>query len=201
MIRDPAEFNENCLRDWLFAALHSYFSPKTKIIGESAAGDFHVGMFERMFHIHKEAKLEYLVGDDHRISHKCDLLLSLTNPKMSRTPILNVEIKYKSSVTDAFKARAYDQQHLKRDHKFLFGVLAYVKPKKSSISFKHAQVISYPFDGFVFVGETEMVQLEKWDPLFGAFENRMKAIASDPNVPAVGLIETGKKPKFPWTSE
>jgi hypothetical protein len=104
-------------------------------------------------------------------------------------PILNVEIKFRSAVTDAFKARAYDQIHLKRAYPHLLGVLAYAKPQHSGISFDQARQVCNAFDFFVFVREEDVYVGSVWNPLVECFYNRMESVAKDPSIPAVPIKE------------
>lgn len=141
-------------------------------------------LFERCFVLEKEVGLPYSVGGDGTLSHKSDLLLSIMNNKMHLTPVMNVEIKFRSCVSDAFKARAYDQMHLKQAYPRLLGLLVFVKPKRSGISPGRARLIAYPFDLFFTAKEQELSTQETWESLYKVFEDRMRSVAADPAVEA-----------------
>jgi hypothetical protein len=142
-----------------------------------------------MFDIQKEAELKYYVSADRELSHKCDLVLAVLGQKLHYVPILNVEIKFRSAVTDAFKARAYDQIHLKRAYPHLLGVLAYAKPQSSGISFEQAKQVCNAFDFFVLVREEDLYGGSVWNPLVECFYKRMESAAKDPSILAVSIKE------------
>ena len=169
--------------------LYSYFRSKTSLIYSYDSGSFRVSLFERMFDIQKEAQLKYYVSAEQELSHKCDLVLSIWGQKLLYMPILNVEIKFRSAVTDAFKARSYDQIHLKRAYPHLLGVLAYAKPQHSGISFDQARQVCNAFDFFVFVEEEDLYGGSVWNPLVECFYKRMESASKDPSIPAVSIKE------------
>jgi len=169
--------------------LYAYFRSKTSLLLYHDTDSFRVSLFERMFDIQKEAELKYYVTPDRQLSHKCDLVLAVWDQKLHYEPVLNVEIKFQSAVTDAFKARSYDQIHLKRAYPHLLGVLAYPKPKHSGISFEHAKQVCNAFDFFVFVHEEDLYGTSAWNPLIECFYERMENAAKDPSIPAVSIEE------------
>ena len=169
--------------------LYSYFRSRTSFILYHDRDSFRVSLFERMFDIQKEAELKYYVSPDRELSHKCDRVLSIWEQKLHYVPILNVEIKFRSSVTDAFKARSYDQIHLKRAYPHLLGVLAYAKPQHSGISFDQARRVCNAFDFFVFVREEDLYGGSVWNPLIECIYKRMESVAKDPSIPAVLVKE------------
>jgi hypothetical protein len=173
----------------IYAELYSRFSSKTSFIGKRGETGFYATVFERWFELEREAELSYGLASGELLRHKCDLVLSIRNPKLSLPPILNIELKFRSPVSDAFKARAYDQQHLKRAYPYLFGLLAYVKPARSGISFEQARRIAYSFDVFVFVREAELSQTGVWEPLIKLVENRMAGASKDPRIQSILMQE------------
>jgi hypothetical protein len=142
-----------------------------------------------MFDFQKEAELKYYVSPERELSHKCDFVLSIWGQELRYVPILNVEIKFRSSVTDAFKARSYDQIHLKRAYPHLLGVLAYAKPQHSGISFDQARQVCSAFDVFVFVQEEDLFGGSDWNPLVECFCKRMESAAKDLLIQAVSIEE------------
>jgi hypothetical protein len=187
---------EDALRDWIFSRLHEYFSAKTEISANPSDHQIELVLFERGFVLQKEASLAYAVAGNNpentaTLSHKCDLLLSVFNNKMQLCPVLNVEVKYRSCVSDAFKARAYDQIHMKQTYQHLRGLLVFIRPQAGGISTNRARLISYPFDLFWIAAERDLLKHEVWDALFETFENRMKAVAASPEIktPAVRVSE------------
>jgi hypothetical protein len=100
-----------------------------------------------------------------------------------------VEVKFRSAVTDAFKARSYDQIHLKEAYPHLLGSLAYAKPQHSGISFEQAKQVCSAFDFFFFVREEDLYGGAVWNPLVQCFYERMENAAKDPSIPAVSIEE------------
>ena len=186
--------NEKWLQEWIFVELYAHFRRKASLVQYREDGSFSYSRFDRMFMIDKEAELEYCSGGGRGSTHKTDLLLSIFNPQVHWTPILNVEIKYKSSVTDAFKARAYDQINLKRGYPDIRGVLAYVKPQNSGISFEQCKQICGCFDCFVLVAERDLYEDSVWKSLIEYFDLRMESVAKDAQFPAVKIEETSGQP-------
>lgn len=173
------------MRDWIFARVHRHFSAKTGINEGPSGRQFQLILFERGFVLEKEGRLTYAAEGQtgaKTLSHKSDLLLSVFDKKMRLSPVFNVEVKYRSCVSDAFKARAYDQIHLKQTYPHLVGLLIFVKPHTGGVSIERARLISYPFDAFWTVAEVDLSREEIWSPLFELFENRMKAVAADPQI-------------------
>jgi hypothetical protein len=171
---------EKVLGDSLFVDLCTYFSSLPETVGEiEVEGSKRVGItvHQRRFSIEKEGPLSYDI-DGHSISHKSDFVMGVLNSKFKLTPVLNIEIKHRSCVSDAFKARSYDQFHLKKSHPFLFGVLVYVKPSGSGISFEQARKIGYLFDVFIPVEESELDGPEPWQLVCRAVDSRMRGVAN-----------------------
>jgi hypothetical protein len=97
---------EDSLRDWIFERLHRRFSSETEITKENSGEQFPLILFERGFVLQKEASLQYTVEGtaSATLSHRSDLLLCVFNRKMQLCPVLNVEIKYRSCVSDVQSA-------------------------------------------------------------------------------------------------
>jgi hypothetical protein len=169
------------LRDRVFSSLHSHFSEKQT--GEASLSDrLQFLRFERWFILEKEAPLRYSIGTGATLSHKSDLLLSVMNNKMGLTPVMNVEIEFRSCVSDAFKARAYDQIHLKKAYPHLLGLLVFIRPNRGGISSELAKLIGYPFDLFLTAKEKDLPKGEMWGTLSEIFEDRMRGVAADPTI-------------------
>lgn len=58
-----------------------------------------------------EGALEYSLPDGRKLSHKTDILLTVAQGRR-----IAVELKFLSTVSDQFKARAYDMRHIKQTH-------------------------------------------------------------------------------------
>jgi hypothetical protein len=84
-------------------------------------------------------------------------------------------------VTDAFKARAYDQINLKQGYPHIRGLLTYVKPIHSGISFEQGREICECFDCFVFIPEQDLYVDSVWKSLIEYFDLRMESVAKDPH--------------------
>jgi hypothetical protein len=181
---DDLNGREDRLRDTIFSRLHSHFLTKTQIDDDPLGKRLQFSLFERWFVLEKEIGLPYSVGTDGSLSHKSDLLLSVMNKNMHFAPVMNVEIKFRSCVSDAFKARAYDQIHLKRSYPLMTGLLIFIKPRRGGISAKQARMIGYPFDLFFTAKEEELADREVWGKLCVIFEERMRFVAQDPTVEA-----------------
>jgi len=180
---------EDALRDLMFARLGIHFSAMSDTSESRADERLAWTLFERGFLLEKEACLNYATEASGvlSLSHKSDLLLSVFSKKMRLCPVLNVEIKYRSCVSDAFKARAYDQMHLRRCYSSLLGLLVFVKPRTGGISIRRARLISYPFDRFWTINEGDLSKESAWDALFDIFENRMKDVAADPQIDSLPI--------------
>ena len=94
-------------------------------------------------------------------------------------------------MTDAFKARAYDQINLKQGYPHIQGLLTYVKPIHSGISFEQAREICECFDCFVFIPEQDLYVYSVWKSLIEYFDLRMESVAKDPQFPAVRIEKIG----------
>lgn len=61
---------------------------------------------------------------------------------------ISIEVKFRSSVTDQFKARSFDAFHLKKEYgKKILTILVYVKAERG-LSIQKANEISHWFDVF-----------------------------------------------------
>lgn len=91
-----------------------------------------------------EGVVDYQLPSGRLVSHKSDILVSASGS----TKLVSIEVKYKSAVTDQFKARAYDARHMKREHGgSILTVLLFAKAG-TGISVDRARDFSYEFDRF-----------------------------------------------------
>ena len=91
-----------------------------------------------------EGAIQYRVPSGRSMSHKSDILAS----RIGSVRQVSIEIKYRSAVTDQFKARAYDAAHMKREHGgAVLTALLYAKAD-TGISIDRARDICYEFDRF-----------------------------------------------------
>ena len=94
--------------------------------------------------LESEGAVRYGLPSGRCLSHASDILV--TRPGSDKQ--VSIEIKYRSAVTDQFKARAYDAAHMKRTHgDKILTVLLFAK-SNTGISIDHARAISYEFDCF-----------------------------------------------------
>ncbi len=184
-----ADRTEECVSKFAFELISEHLSKVWSAHKEEVENKLIFIASERVFVLHTEGGLEYPVAPECSLSHKSDMMLDVHTSGPLFTPVLNVEIKFRSSVTDAFKARAYDQIHLKKAYPFLVGILVYIKPRRGGISFEQAKNISYPFDAFVFINEGKVEEREEWDTLLKLFDGRIQAVSKDNRIPDVACIE------------
>ena len=102
-----------------------------------------------------EGAVSYRLPSGRSISHASDILA--LRPGSSRQ--VSIEIKYRSAVTDQFKARAYDAEHMKREHGGqLLTILLYAK-SNTGISIERARDICHQFDRFLGKSADALLQL------------------------------------------
>jgi len=87
-----------------------------------------------------------------------------------------------------------NQINLRRGYPDIRGVLAYIKPQHSGISFEQSKQICGCFDCFVFVAERDLFEDSVWKSLIEYFDLRMESVAKDPQFPAVRIEETSGQP-------
>lgn len=98
-----------------------------------------------------EGRLPYKLPDGSTIHHASDILITTETGKL-----ISIELKYKSAVTDQFKCRAYDAMHMKKEYRDgIVGIMLFVK-SKSGVSIEQARRLSYPFDLFIGLKESEI---------------------------------------------
>ena len=91
-----------------------------------------------------EGSVQYSLPSGRTMSHASDILAT----KADSAKRVSIEIKYRSAVTDQFKARAYDAAHMKRTHgDSILTVLVFAK-SDTGISIDRARDIGYEFDRF-----------------------------------------------------
>ena len=115
-----------------------------------------------------EGSLRYTLPPGNTISHKSDILIK--DKKDGHQ--ISIEIKHRSAVTDQFKCRSYDIQHLKQSYPKLYGIMVYVKSDRG-ISPRHAKSICYPFDYFFSIPESEIYNPKKWEPLLSKIQEQL----------------------------
>ena len=91
-----------------------------------------------------EGSIQYCLPSGRTMSHASDILAARTDSAKR----VSIEIKYKSAVTDQFKARVYDAVHMKQAHgDTILTVLLFAK-SDTGISIDRARDICYEFDRF-----------------------------------------------------
>ena len=94
--------------------------------------------------LESEGSVQYSLPSGRTMSHASDILAT----KADSAKRVSIEIKYRSAVTDQFKARAYDAAHMKRTHgDSILTVLVFAK-SDTGISIDRARDIGYEFDRF-----------------------------------------------------
>jgi len=140
----PRGESETIVTNLLFNALFDHLGQPGSIVGEGKSAHFSLKEDLDSGSCHAEGSLEYALPSGKTLSHKNDIVISLSGERY-----VAIEIKFVSSVTDQFKARSYDMMHLKR--KFggkVSGIMVYAHFPGKGISIERAQLISYPFDHF-----------------------------------------------------
>lgn len=94
--------------------------------------------------LESEGSVQYSLPSGRTMSHASDILATTADSAKR----VSIEIKYRSAVTDQFKARAYDAAHMKRTHgDSILTVLVFAK-SDTGISIDRARDIGYEFDRF-----------------------------------------------------
>ena len=104
----------------------------------------------RKFRCETERCFLYKLPNDYALTHKTDIAIVNEEDLYVLNPTKNFvcfEVKHESSVTDQFKSRSYDIQHLKSNYPNCYGVMLYIKGI-SGISPEHAEKICYHHDYF-----------------------------------------------------
>jgi hypothetical protein len=102
-----------------------------------------------------DGKLSYSLPGGTSISHKNDILLSTNGRHVS------VEVKFRSAVTDQFKARSFDAFHLKREYaERILVVMVFVRAERG-LSLAGAKSICHWFD--VFFGYKFSEMQSEWE--------------------------------------
>ncbi len=94
--------------------------------------------------LESEGSVQYSLPSGRTMSHASDILAT----KAGSAKSVSIELKYRSAVTDQFKARAYDAAHMKRTHgDRILTVLVFAK-SDTGISIDRARDIGHEFDRF-----------------------------------------------------
>lgn len=135
---EPA--NEDELRNLIMLKLFGLLGKEGTLKGEGSTLEFE---FSKGF-CEAEINLNYELPNGVVLGHRSDILIS----DAKRKKYISIELKYKSAVTDQFKCRSYDIQHMKDHYKeSLLGVMLFVKTSQG-ISIERARAICYAFDEF-----------------------------------------------------
>jgi len=128
-----------------------------------------------------EGSLAYELPDKTPLTYNPNILFTLNIGKK-----LAVELKFLSSASDQFKARAFTVMHLKKTYgSALYCVLAYVHVMGAGISTKTAKSYCYPFDEFI------GIEFKKPDELSAAILNlagHLETILYRMHVPQAPLL-------------
>lgn len=182
--------SEGNLRDSIFSGMFSFFASKLPSV-QSHGGRVSLILSERMFWIQKELELPYEVpigSAKATLTHKSDFVITLLGTMFKEVPVMNVELKFKSNVTDAFKARSYDQMYLRQNYPHLKGCLLYVRPVGGGLTFAQVARICQPFDEFIFLNEAEIGK-KGWHAFYTSIEARMIEVAGDCSILAPQVLQ------------
>ncbi len=139
------------LRDIVMLSLYETCGIPESLEGAGSTMSFRLGA---QILCEAEQKLSYMLPSGVELKHASDILIS----DAARNRFISIEIKYKSAVTDQFKCRSYDIQHLKNQYgDSLLGVMLFVK-SRSGISINRAKAICYAFDRFFGIPVSEFGQ-------------------------------------------
>jgi len=160
--RDVAKSSEAEIRDLLLQNLFHQVGDSHSWEGEGKSARFKLKPLLCHAVCAAEEKLEYNLPSWIKLKHSNDILISDINKNWW----IGIEIKHRSAVTDQFKCRAYDMQHLKDSFKDrLLGIMVYVKANEG-ISEKRAKGICYYFDKFVYVPDRDRHLPSVWNELY-----------------------------------
>ena len=155
------------LRDTVMLSLYQACGIQESLKGSGSNMAFRLGA---QIECRAEQTLHYVLPNGVELGHASDILIS----DAKRHRYISIELKYKSAVTDQFKCRAYDIQHLKSQYgDALLGVMLFVK-SSSGISISRAKAICYPFDRFFGFPVSEIGSAKALEPLQEAIEKFMK---------------------------
>ena len=135
--------------------------------GSKQAFDFFIS--KTMYTCQTEIKVTYTLPNEFRPTHSADIVIAKSDDAVNWSQLnpsyrfVYIEVKHKSSVTDAFKARAYDMIHIKKEYPSCMGVIIYVRERSTRI--EKAKEFCYPYNEF-FGCKTEELTKERLDPLF-----------------------------------
>ena len=91
-----------------------------------------------------EGSVQYRLPSGLSMSHASDILAEAAGSAKR----VSIEIKYRSAVTDQFKARAYDAAHMKREHAHRILTVMLFAKSDAGISIDRARDICHEFDRF-----------------------------------------------------
>ena len=136
---------EDTIRDSVIRSLYGKIGKVGSLRGKESSPAFDVDLSWGGGSCRAEGALEYQLPSGLRLSHKNDILITLSDFHQ-----VAVEIKVLSNVTDQFKCRSYDAMHLKPTlGDGVFTILVYVRPPAASLTTKRAKAIAYAFDRFI----------------------------------------------------
>lgn len=150
---EPFFRTEEDVERFVFALLADGFG------GSPEGPETGISIGAKQYRLVRQGETAYRVGDM-TITHKSDLLVE----DAERRPRVSIEVVFRSSVTDHFKARAFDFEHMKREHPELKGVVVYVKSDKG-ISPERAREVSYTYDFFFSLREADAANPASWASL------------------------------------
>ena len=160
----PGEKSEYIVRSLLFKALFNHLGQPESIVGEGKSARFSLREDLDNGNCQAEGSLEYALPSGETLSHKNDILISLSGGRY-----VAIEVKFLSSVTDQFKARSYDMMHLKQEFGGkVSGIMVYAHFPGKGIGIEQARLISYPFDHFFGFNAEELFAEDLFLPVIQA---------------------------------
>ncbi|MBZ5545048.1 MAG: hypothetical protein LAO07_15435 [Acidobacteriia bacterium] len=162
---------EESLQEFLVTALYARIGEPGTLTGEGKTARFELKKSLGGGSCEAEGALDYVLPSGRSLSHKNDILISLPRKKY-----VAVELKWVSSRTSAFKARAYDMLHLKQAFgQKLRGIMVYLRTGQGGLSADQAQAISYPFDVFFGIENQDPQNPAVWVPILDRIEGEIQA--------------------------
>lgn len=165
------ESYEDSLRNFLVSVLYARVGEPGTMTGESKTARFKIKESLGGGTCTAEGSLEYVLPSGQRISHKNDILFSLPGESY-----LAIELKWVSSVSDQFKARAYDMLHMKQAlGSRLCGMMIYLRTGSGGLSADRARDFCYPFDQFIALEHQDPQNPTIWLPILDRIEAEIKS--------------------------
>lgn len=169
--------SEDGIRDLVMELLYDRHGVKGSWSGRDKTSQFKIDTNKSRGECYAEKSLDYKLPNDTTLSHKSDILFSITPKSLAdnlQTKYISIEIKHLSSVTDQFKSRSFDILHLKNTYgSRIYGIMIYVWAHKG-LTIPQAKKICYIFDFFFGIEASSIDRPHVWDDLVKVIENHLQ---------------------------